>query len=69
MGWGTDLCKSGRVGQVRFRVLPQPGRANDPHSKPTDVCFGRNFRWEMEAPVFSYRANNPPGDGALVMMG
>ena len=44
-------------------------QANNPRSKPTDVCFGRNFRWQMEAPVFSFRDFNPPGDGAVVMMG
>ena len=44
-------------------------QANDPRSKPTDVCFGRNFRWEMEIPVFSYRGYNPPCDGAVVMIG
>ena len=57
--WGKSLS-------IFYRNEAQ---ANDPMSRPTDVCFGRNFRWRMEIPVFSYRAQNPQGDGAVVMTG
>ena len=44
-------------------------QANDPMSRPTDICFGRCMRWREEIPVFSFREYNPPGDGALAMTG
>ena len=67
--FGQDFSGADVWGKSVSLFYRNPAQANDPMSKPTDTCFGRNFRWEMEAPVFSYRGTNPPGDGAQVMMG